>query len=101
MSVPLPLPIGILTRYPRGVSGPLSFPSLTAQITMAPATGVARPSAAPILEAPPLANPLAPLPAVSTSMYVDYGSPLTDPPSEGNNIVTSGHHEDFDVPISM
>ena len=26
MSEPLPLPVGTLTRYPRGVSGPLSFP---------------------------------------------------------------------------
>ena len=26
MSVPLPLPVGTLTRYPPGVSGPLSFP---------------------------------------------------------------------------
>ena len=29
MSVPLPLPVGTLTRYPQGVSVPLSFPTST------------------------------------------------------------------------
>ena len=28
MSIPLPLPVGTLTRYPPGVSGPLSFPTV-------------------------------------------------------------------------
>ena len=27
MSVPLPLPVSTLTRYPTGVAGPLSFPN--------------------------------------------------------------------------
>ena len=83
-----------------GMAGP-STGSLAARITMAPATGVAGPSATPILGAPPLANPSAPLPAVSTSMDVDYGNPLTDPLSEGNDIGTSSRHEDLDVPVSM
>ena len=83
-----------------GTAGP-SMGSLAAQITTAPATGVAGPSAAPILGAPLLANPSAPLPSVSTSMDVNYGSPLTDPPSEGNDIGASGCHEDLDAPISM
>ena len=83
-----------------GMASP-STGSLAARITMAPATGVAGPSAALILGAPPLANPSAPLPAVSTSMDVDYGSPLTDPPSEGNDIGASSCHEDLDVPVSM
>ena len=83
-----------------GTAGP-SMGSLAAQITTAPATGVAGPSTAPILGAPPLANPLAPLPTASTSMDVDYGSPLADPPSEGNDIGASGCHKDLDAPVSM
>ena len=75
--------------------------SLTAQITTTPVTGVAGPSTAPILGAPLLVNPSVPLPAASTSMDVDYGSPLTDPPSEGNNHDASSRHEDLDVPVSM
>ena len=75
--------------------------SPTAQITTTPVTGVAGPSTAPILGAPPFVNPSVPLPAVSTSMDVDYGSPLMDPPSEGNNHDTSGRHEDLDAPVSM
>ena len=71
-----------------GTAGP-SMGSLAAQITTAPVPGVAGGSTAPILGAPLLANPSAPLPATSTSMDVDYGSPLTDPPSEGNDIGAS------------
>ena len=83
-----------------GTAGP-SMGNLAARITMEPATGVAGPSAALILGAPPLANPSAPLPAASTSMDVDYGSPLTDPLSEGNDIGASGCHKDLDAPVSM
>ena len=83
-----------------GMAGP-SMGSLAARITMAPVTGVAGPSTALILGALPLANPLAPLPTASTSMDVDYGSPLTDPPSEGHDIGASGRHKDLDTPVSM
>ena len=67
----------------------------------APITGAAGPPTALILGAPPLANPLAPLPAASTFMDVDYGSPLTDPQSEGDKNDASGHHKDLDAPVSM
>ena len=83
-----------------GTAGP-AVGSLAARITTTPVTGVAGPSTAPILGAPPLVNPSVPLPAMSTSMDVDYGSPLTDPPSEGNNHDASGRHEDLDAPVSM
>ena len=83
-----------------GTAGPAAG-SLAARITTTPVTGVAGPSIAPILGAPPLVNPSVPLPTASTSMDVDYGSPLTDPPSEGNNHDASGCHEDLDAPVSM
>ena len=83
-----------------GTAGP-SMGSLAARIAMAPVTGAAGPSTAPILGAPPLANPSAPQPAMSTFMDVDYGSPLMDPPSEGDKNDTSSRHEDLDVPVSM
>ena len=82
------------------MAGP-STGSLAARIATAPITGAAGHSTTPILGAPPLANPLAPLPTVSTSMDVDYGSPLMDPPSEGDKNDASGRHEDLDVPVSM
>ena len=82
------------------MAGP-STGSLAARIAMAPITGAAGASTAPILGALPLANPLAPLPAMSTFMDVDYGSPLMDPPSEGDKNDASGCHEDVDVPVSM
>ena len=83
-----------------GTAGPAAG-SLAARITTTPVTGVAGPSIAPILGAPLLVNPSVPLPAASTSMDVDYGSPLTDPPSEGNNCDASSRHEDLDAPVSM
>ena len=83
-----------------GTAGP-AVGSLAARITTTPVTGVAGPSTAPILGALPLVNPSVPLPAASTSMEVNYGSPLMDPPSEGNNHNASGRHEDLDAPVSM
>ena len=83
-----------------GTAG-LPMGSLTAQIAMAPITGATGPSTTPILGAPLLASPSAPPPAMSASMDVDYGSPLTNPPSEGDNNDTSGHHEDLDALVSM
>ena len=68
---------------------------------MAPIMGATGPSTTLILGALPLANPLAPLPAVSTVMDVDYGSPLTDPPAEGDKNDASSRHEDLDAPVSM
>ena len=68
---------------------------------MAPITGAAGPSTAPILGALLLANPLALLPTALTFMDVNYGSPLMDPLSEGDKNDTSSCHEDLDVPVSM
>ena len=68
--------------------------SLAAYISTAPIAGVTKPSIIPFMGALPLAGPSAPPPAVSTSMDIDYSSPLTDPPSEGNEDNTSGQHED-------
>ena len=62
--------------------------------------GINHDTTAPIVGAPPLAGPSAPPPTALTSMDVDYGSPLMDPPSEGDNDA-SGRHEDLDVPVSM
>ena len=42
-----------------------------------------------------------PPPAMSTSIDVDYGSPLTDPLSESNEDDTSSEHEDLDAPVSI
>ena len=83
-----------------GMAG-LPMGSLAACISTAPITDASEPAIVPIVGAPPLAGPLAPLPTMSTSMDVDYGSPLTDPLSEGNKNDTSGQHEDLDVPVSM
>ena len=108
-----PRPRSLMTRpKPSGPIGPattpyspaLARPALPRAVSLPespPATGVTGPSAALILGALPFANPSAPLPATSTSMDVDYGSPLTDPPSEGNNIGASSRHEDLDAPVSM
>ena len=71
--------------------------SLAAHISMASVTGATEPSIIPILGALLLAGPSTPPPAASTSMDVNYGNPLTDPPSEGNENDASGWHKDLDA----
>ena len=79
----------------------LPMGSLAACISTAPIAGVTEPSIVLIVGALPLAGPLVPPPAASTSMDVDYGSPLTGPPSEGNENDASGQHKDLDAPVSI
>ena len=70
----------------------LPMGSLAAHISMAPVAGATGPSTVLIMGAPLLAGPSAPPPAASTSMDVNYGSPLTDPLSEGNENNASSCH---------